>query len=232
MNARTARGFTLVELLIATAVIGVLMACLLPVFGAVRAQARATKCGHNLGQFGHALALYEDDFRGWLPRRGQGVRPLTRIDRCSDWFNALPPYLDIPEYQELIARDERPRAGDDLVLICPTATDPGSTYFLPYAMNMYLSPWVRPEPHNIDEIPKPSLLVFMADAPGPYAATVPSCKDYSVRARHRGNANLVFVDSHVARYSGHYLGCGSGDPHHADVQWQTDTSGINQDPVE
>jgi prepilin-type N-terminal cleavage/methylation domain-containing protein/prepilin-type processing-associated H-X9-DG protein len=225
-------GFTLVELLIVISLIALLMGLLFPVFSAVRGQARATKCRHNLNQFGYALSLYVEDYRGWLPRRGQGVRPVHRIDRSSDWFNALPPYLDSDPYQQLVAEGRQPRAGDDCVLICPEAEDPGGDYFLPLAMNMYLSPWIRPQPHNLDELPRPSLLVFMADAPGPYASTVPSKNDYSVVPRHSGNANLVFVDSHVDSFSGDYLGCFRGNPERGDVQWQTHTSGINQEPVE
>lgn len=222
------------ELLIAISMIGLLMAILLPVVSVVRRQARTLKCSHHLEQFGHALSLYLDDYRGWLPRRGQGVQPLTStwIGRSSDWFNALPPYLDLPPYCELVAAGQKPKEGDNVVLICPEARDPGGEYFLPYGMNIYLSPWIRPEPHYLDELPKPSLLVFLADAPGPYSITVPSKKPYSVVARHRGNANLVFVDGHVAAYDGGYLGCGSGDPHRPDVRWQTETSGINQPPVE
>ena len=226
------RGFTLIELLVVIGIMTVLAGLLLPALRAVRGTAHATKCRANLSQFGQALSLYLDDTRGYIPRRGQGVRSLGKIDRPSDWFNCLPPYLDVPPYCELVAEGKRPREGDDTVLICPEARDPGALYFLPYAMNMYLSPWVRPAPHNVDELPSPSLLVFMADAPGPYSATVPSSKPYSVEPRHDGKAILVFVDGHVQAFDGDYLGCGAGDPGRADVRWHTDTYGVNQHPVE
>jgi prepilin-type N-terminal cleavage/methylation domain-containing protein/prepilin-type processing-associated H-X9-DG protein len=226
------RGFTLIEMMITISVIAALMAILLPVLGLVRRQARALKCSHHLGQFGHALSLYLDDYRGWLPRRGQGVQPLFRIDRPSDWFNALPPYLDTLSYCDLVAAGQEPKEGDNVVTVCPEALDPGGTYFLSYGMNMYLSPWIRPDPHYVDELTKPSLLVFLADAPGPYSSTVPSKNGYTVLARHRGKANLVFLDGHVVAYEGRYLGCGVGDPRRPDVRWLTETSGINQTPVE
>jgi prepilin-type processing-associated H-X9-DG protein len=72
----------------------------------------------------------------------------------------------------------------------------------------------------------------MADSPGPYSATVPSSNDYDVAARHEGKANILFLDSHVSSYSGEYLGCGVGDPHHRDVRWETESGGINQAPIE
>lgn len=51
-----ARGFTLVELLVVVAVIGILVALLLPVLGAAREFARSTECQGNLKQIGLALA--------------------------------------------------------------------------------------------------------------------------------------------------------------------------------
>ena len=71
----------------------------------------------------------------------------------------------------------------------------------------------------------------MADAPGSYSSTVPSSQGYSVIARHSGQANLVFLDAHVASYDGTYIGCGVGDPCLGDVNWQTGTGGVNQAPV-
>ncbi len=94
-------------------------------------------------------------------------------------------------------------------------------YFLPYGMNMYLSPWIRPVQHKFTELPRPASLVFLADASQPY----------SVPARHDGRANLVFLDGHVQAFEGTYLGCGVGDPHRSDVRWETGTGGINQTPV-
>ena len=117
------------------------------------------------------------------------------------------------------------------IFIDLVAKDSGSTYFLPYAMNMYLSPWIRPNPHRFSEIPSPEQLAFMADAPGAYASTVPSQCGYSVQARHAGCANVVFLDGHVQSFTGEYLGCGTGEKELTDVRWQTLTAGINQGPV-
>jgi len=50
-----ARAFTLVELLIVVAVIGVLVALLLPVLGMARESARSTQCQNKLKQMGLAL---------------------------------------------------------------------------------------------------------------------------------------------------------------------------------
>ena len=57
-----------------------------------------------------------------------------------------------------------------------------------------------------------------------WSSTVPSSQGYSVQARHGGQANVCFVDGHVASFDGTYLGCGTGEPspQRGDVHWQTD----------
>jgi prepilin-type N-terminal cleavage/methylation domain-containing protein len=71
------RGFTLVELLVAIATIGVLVALLLPAVQAAREAARRTPCKNNLKQIALALHNYEQSFKVFPPgstsRFGAGV---------------------------------------------------------------------------------------------------------------------------------------------------------------
>jgi len=225
-------GFTLVELLVVISVFAVLIGILLPALVRTRALAKSVLCKNNLRQWGMALHCYMEEHNGSIPRRGQGIQPTHKIERPEDWFNCLAPYAGQKPYKELVAAGRQPRPGDDSIFVCLRALRDAEPYFFSYAMNMYLSPWIRPEAHRVSEIPHPERLVFMADAPGPYSSTVPSKEDYSVVARHEGKANLVFLDGRVGSYSGEYLGCGVGDPGHEDVQWQTGSNGVNQPPVE
>ncbi|HVM59493.1 MAG TPA: type II secretion system protein [Verrucomicrobiae bacterium] len=225
-------GFTLVEVLVVTGIIGILAGLLLSALGRARARGDSARCVNNLRQWGLALEMYMDDYNDYIPRRGQGVQPLALINRPDDWFNCLPKYFGAQSYSNLVAAGKMPRAGDvSSVFIDPGAKNPGGAYFLPYGMNMYLSPWIRPAPHNLREIPNPGQLVFMADAPGQYASTVPSQLGYSVIARHLGCANVAFVDGRVQAFSGGYIGCGAGEPQRPDIRWPTLTDGINQAPV-
>ncbi|HUW32273.1 MAG TPA: DUF1559 domain-containing protein [Planctomycetota bacterium] len=230
---QSVRGITLVEVLVVTGTLGLLAALLVPVLTHARATARTVECTSNLRQWGIALTMYMNHNDGAIPRRGQGVQPLTQINRSADWFNCLPPYLDEPSYCTLVKQGRQPGPDDKSIFVCPEATQPpDGQYFLPYAMNMYLSPWIRPEPHNIEEIQLPTCVAFMADGPGQYCATVPSSKPYSVSARHGGMANVLFLDGHVQAFTADYLGCGKGDPQRNDVRWLTGTDGINQPPLD
>jgi len=124
-----------------------------------------------------------------------------------------------------------PQLSDCTSFVCPNAKPTGTEQFLSYAMNIYVSPWIRPMPHRLDEIPQPDAVVFLADGPGGYSSTAPSVKPYSVPSRHTDRANVAFLDGHVQTFTGSYLGCGIGDPQRPDVRWQTGTSGANQAPV-
>jgi prepilin-type N-terminal cleavage/methylation domain-containing protein len=217
------RGFTLVELLVVLAIIGVLASLLLPALAAARNKARSAQCLANLSRWGLAYRLYADDNLDYLPRRGQGVQVLALIDRPDDWFNCLPAYFRLPSFEDLVASSNKPAAHTRSVFICPSAEDPGKTYFLPYGMNMNLSPWNLPRATKFGSVLKPTAVVAMADAPGPYGSTFPSVKPYGIVARHGRSINLLFLAGEVQTFPGTYVGVGTGDPGREDVRWLTGT---------
>ncbi len=236
---RAGAAFTLLELLVVVALVGVLAGTLLAVLARVQADARSVQCVSNLRQWGVALNLYANDNGGAYPKRGQGIQPIQslnvpQLDAPDVWLNALPPYVGQPGLVDAVNAGHAPQPGDPSIFVCPAAKPSTSgPYFLPYAMNMYLSPTIRPTPHNRVQIPNPSQLAFLADGPVAWSSTVPSSQAYSVQARHSGRANVCFVDGHVSSFDGTYLGCGVGQPNpeHGDVRWQPGAGGVDQPPV-
>lgn len=71
-------GFTLVELLVVIAMIGILVGLLLPAVQAAREAARSTQCKNNLHQISLATSMFHDTFRAYPPARYQPNQALHR----------------------------------------------------------------------------------------------------------------------------------------------------------
>ena len=67
LRARRCRGFTLLDVLVALAVMGVLISLLMPTLSMVRDTTRKIVCASNIRQLGLSMAMYSEDYRGQLP---------------------------------------------------------------------------------------------------------------------------------------------------------------------
>jgi prepilin-type N-terminal cleavage/methylation domain-containing protein/prepilin-type processing-associated H-X9-DG protein len=95
MDDKPNKAFTLVELLVAIAIIGLLVALLLPAIQAAREAARRTQCTNNLRQCMIAMQLYHDTYRA-LP----GIMPYG--DQTFSVQSKLLPFLEAANLQDLI----------------------------------------------------------------------------------------------------------------------------------
>ena len=114
-------GFTLVELLVVLAIIGVMVGLLLPAVQAAREAARRMSCSNNLKQLGLALHNYHDTFRVFPPSSFSANQ--------IDWSVHLLPFMEAQNLFEQFNMLQRYNQGVNLPLgltrvsgyLCPSS---------------------------------------------------------------------------------------------------------------
>ncbi|MFV0445461.1 MAG: DUF1559 domain-containing protein [Planctomycetaceae bacterium] len=124
-SARWNPGFTLIELLVTIAVIGLLLAMLLPALQATREAARRTVCRTNLEQIGIALRNYEGTHRTFPP--GYIHDPLNSTFYYRPSIpREVGPQIPLVTAPETWSGSAAPFVYDGLVPVTfPPANDPG-----------------------------------------------------------------------------------------------------------
>lgn len=89
------RGFTLIELAVVIAIIGLLVAILLPALAQARSSARIVLCAANLQQAGIAVHAYADDYQGYMVPSAEMVSSLsvTIHNSAFSFDDLLDPYM-------------------------------------------------------------------------------------------------------------------------------------------
>ncbi|MDD5679758.1 MAG: type II secretion system protein [Candidatus Omnitrophica bacterium] len=209
------RAFTLIELLIVIAIIGVLAALLMPAIGGVRENARRALCANNLRQHGIAWYLYLDDHNECFPRfdihpddggaggaMGFGGKDGIAYgnDAYKAEYRALNRYLDI--FDENSSNVE--------IFHCPDDKQPfltgGTTVFNAFGSSYYanekiLSPYYgdpfgEPGESPLSKITSPRNKVFLERC---YEEELPGHGRKDTRFPPQTTSVMIlFVDGHVA----------------------------------
>jgi prepilin-type N-terminal cleavage/methylation domain-containing protein/prepilin-type processing-associated H-X9-DG protein len=95
------RAFTLVELLVAIAIIAILATLLVPALSKAKAKAKTTACASNMKNWAIATQLYSDDFNNALPPFGDLNSDYTQ----PFWHAKLAPYLSRKTNHQAFFRD-------------------------------------------------------------------------------------------------------------------------------
>jgi prepilin-type N-terminal cleavage/methylation domain-containing protein/prepilin-type processing-associated H-X9-DG protein len=136
LDSKTRAGFTLVELLVVVAIVGILVGLLIPAVQAAREQARIANCASNMRQVGIAVMRFCDLHHGNWPQTTHTTEPDPVTGHYTQaWVYTLAPYLE----------------DVDAIRICPSdlagelrLAGKGTSY----SMNGWLSKEARPSFDN------------------------------------------------------------------------------------
>jgi len=97
-SALSRRAFTLIELLTVIAIVGILVAIIIPAVGTVRSNARNSQCVSNVRELAMANLLYASENKGQLivqlnAMRGSSYIMPDLVRSAGNWHKAVAPYL-------------------------------------------------------------------------------------------------------------------------------------------
>lgn len=220
--AHRAPGFTLVEMLVVVAVIGVLSALLLPALAGSKLAAQRAACESNLRQLGLATQIYLGDNGNQFFNRCQA--PVSTGQQW--WFGWLATGAEEHRGFDLTSGILYPYLHGSDVRLCPSPVwsspqfkPKGTNVIFSYGCNAYLCAAQNAAPINANVISHPADTLLYADAAqvntfqAPASAANPMFEEFyyvdletnyanfnnqpNGHFRHRQKANVTFADGHV-----------------------------------
>ena len=210
LTRRSDKGFSLIELLTVSSIIGVLAGLTLPALASARGRARSIQCLNQLRQLGMGLQLYADaDPSGRLPVPDNSLPPI--VGRPLDsWVITLTNQLPNPAALRICPADAARRQRQ-------TPGELSSSYLLNTCLDFVLGPDGLPLATSagcprLDQLsaPSSSFITFEASLAGYLAGEDrvhpetwllgwPHVKADIDPDRHLRGANYLFGDGHVQR---------------------------------
>lgn len=218
-----AAGFTIIELIIVVAIIGILAGLMTGVISYVQNSAKRNTCLNNLRQWGGALKLYMSEHGGKFPTYDG-----SKLDSDTAWFNVLPPYLEksanTASFRDLDAAKKPipfPGDGGKSLFLCPCDEGPDGglglddatgnhSYYSSYTMNTWVKSSGNKPPLSErlreTQLRFPSAFVVLTevchgrDSGANLARNLVDPDSRASAFRHNQSINLLFADGHSASF--------------------------------
>jgi len=194
-------GFTLVEMLVAVVLVGVLATLVTVSVGRVRSSVHAAGCVHVLKQYGVAFNLYAAEHGDVFPAGSTTVK----------WYSALAPYMDSRHALEQARHGTCPELAARFSQYADYFT--GSTVKEDrrgYQYNRYLNRDTgdhKPIRRAAIEKPSSTVLLWEGCGVGPNSRHIsgyPGASFYYPKYRHNGKMNVLTVSGSVVTRQGVY----------------------------
>ena len=190
-------GFTLVELLVVIAVIGLLSGLMLPALAGAKAKAHGLMCLNNLRQWGLATQLYAGDHDDFLPPEGTPNPDHSTTN--VGWYIQLPQALGLPRYHAMPWRTNAAVELGRSVWICPANPRRSNARNLfHYCLNEHVNgTGADNRPVRLGSVPQPALVIWLFDS-----KNLPAVGSWSYvhTNLHAKGAQFVFLDGHAGRF--------------------------------
>jgi len=190
-SKRARKGMSLLEILTALLIVGVLAALVIPIVGKIQATARNTECISNLRQVGLAMNTYAAENGGRYPHA------YAPPGDQKTWMWKLAPYVGLRD--DVMGPAPKPRSVG--IFVCPEwkkqSEQSTNSRNLSYGISRYIDPDTRPAANRYwnyqpNRVSSKTILVAEIDVNNEFAYAE------KIERRHpHESANYLFVDGHV-----------------------------------